>query len=322
MNVIGTAGMPAAERLAFRREVSAKLWGPCDRRRGSHAEVGFRADSGVSEFGPVQAALVTTAPHAVRCTPDPVRRPEPEVFKLGCVVRGGGLVEQDDRRADLQAGDLILVDTSRPFLGRCAPDAPASLLLLRFPREALPLPARDVRRLNGVRIPGSHGVGALSSQFLLQLAARMDELGPSETARLSALVLDVLTVALAGALDVHGAAPSSTRQGALMAQIRAFMEKNLGDARLTPEAIAVANHISLRYLHKLFQQDGHTVAGWIRERRLEACRRDLTDPRLASRSIGAIAAGWGFSSPAHFSQAFRATYGLSPRQYRTRTPTL
>lgn len=101
-----------------------------------------------------------------------------------------------------------------------------------------------------------------------------------------------------------------------MARIHAFVRENPGDARLTPAAIAAAHHISLRYLHKLFHQDGHTVAGWVRERRLEQCRRDLADPRLAAQSITAIAARWGFTSPTHFSQAFRSAYGHSPSQFR------
>ncbi|MFI0352284.1 hypothetical protein [Actinomadura sp. 9N407] len=52
-----------------------------------------------------------------------------------------------------------------------------------------------------------------------------------------------------------------TSGGALMAQIHAFIRVHLGDADLTPGAIAVAHHISLRYLHELFHQDGHTVTG-------------------------------------------------------------
>jgi AraC-like DNA-binding protein len=117
-------------------------------------------------------------------------------------------------------------------------------------------------------------------------------------------------------LDTHSAAPPRTRGRALLDQVQAFIQANLGNAQLTPGAIAAAHHISLRYLHKLFHAEGHTVGGWVRERRLEQCRRDLADPCLAARPIHAIAARWGYTSPAHFSQAFRRAYGLSPRQFR------
>ncbi|WP_433318351.1 helix-turn-helix domain-containing protein [Micromonospora sp. CA-269861] len=317
MDVVSTTEVPVEDGFAFWREVNSKLWVPYDLRCESQWEPGFRAQVGISEFGPVQATLMTTMPHSVHRTPKLIRQADPEVFKLGCLVRGGGMITQDGQRTDFGVGDLILYDTSRPYVAEFTRDAPVSqLLLLRFPRSLLPLPPRELRRLSAVRIPGAHGIGALSSQFLLRLARHMDELSPLDAARLSTLTIDVLTAALANALDVQSAVPSHTQRRALMAQIHAFVRENLGDPRLTPDAIAVAHHISLRYLHKLFHEEGHTVAGWVRERRLEQCRRDLANPQLGARPIHTIAAQWGFTSPAHFSQAFRSAYGLSPRQYR------
>ena len=58
------------------------------------------------------------------------------------------------------------------------------------------------------------------------------------------------------------------------------------------------------------------MAGWIRRRRLECCRRDLSDPAQAERPVAAIAARWGFASPGDFSRAFRAVHGLPPAEYR------
>ncbi|WP_328743892.1 helix-turn-helix domain-containing protein [Streptomyces sp. NBC_00285] len=323
MDVVSTAQVPPGERFAFWREVSTKLWVPYDLRCDPQVENGFRAHVGISDFGAMQATLLTTMPHSVHRSPKLIRQADPEVLKVGCIVRGGATVTQDGQRADLGVGDLMLFDTSRPFLGKHAPHIPTSqLLLLRFPRSLLPLPDRDVRRLNGVRIPGAHGIGALSSQFLLQLARHMHELSPSDTARLSTLTLDILTTALADALGIQSTLAPHTRQRALMAQIHAFVRDNLGNPDLNPDAIAAAHHISLRYLHKLFHEDKHTVSGWIRERRLEQCRRDLADPRLAARPIHAIAAQWGFISPAHFSQTFRTAYGLSPREFRRQCATV
>jgi AraC-like DNA-binding protein len=60
--------------------------------------------------------------------------------------------------------------------------------------------------------------------------------------------------------------------------------------------IAAAHHISVRLLHKLFQEQGQTVAGWIRARRLEGCQRDLLEPAEAGRPVAALAARWGYRS--------------------------
>ena len=80
--------------------------------------------------------------------------------------------------------------------------------------------------------------------------------------------------------------------------------------------IASANHISVRYLHKLFHEEGTSVARWVRERRLDNCRRDLEDPALARRGVQAIARRWGFQDAAHFTRIFKASFGEPPGQYR------
>jgi AraC-like DNA-binding protein len=67
----------------------------------------------------------------------------------------------------------------------------------------------------------------------------------------------------------------------------------------------------------LFHDEGLTVAGWIRQRRLDRCRRDLTDAVLASRSVASIAARWAFCNPAEFSPTFRAAHGMTPTEFRT-----
>ncbi|MGW0761545.1 AraC-like ligand-binding domain-containing protein [Streptomyces sp. NPDC002814] len=323
MDVVSTDEISPGERFAFWREMNAKLHVPYDLRCDPQMEGVFRAHVGFSTFGPVQATLATVVPHSAHRTPRLIRQADPDVFELACTVRGASTVAQNGERAEQGAGDLVLVDTSRPYQVEHAPYTPVSrVMLLHFPRSVLPLPARDLERLCGMRIAGTQGIGALSSQFLLQLARQLPELSPSQISRLSTLTLDVLATALADALDTQGTVPPPTRQRALMAQIHAFIRDNLGDPNLTPDAIAAAHHISLRYLHKLFQQEEATVAGWIRERRLEQCRRDLANPQLATRPIHAIAARWGFTSPVHFSQAFRSAHGLSPSQFRQQCTTV
>ncbi|GGV01567.1 AraC family transcriptional regulator [Actinomadura cremea] len=318
MDMVGFADIPAEERFAFWREMSSKMWMPLDACCEPQLESGFQAHVALGGLGSVQATLLTAASLTVRRTPGLIRRSDPETYFVTCAVRGQATGEQADRLADLRAGDLMLRDSSRPYRTTFGSSDPAGgqLLSLQFPRSMLPLPERGLRELSAVRIRGDRGIGALASQYLLELARRLQEFGTDEVMRVSTLTLDVLTTALADALDAHGAVPPGGRRRALLAQIHAFIRANLGDPHLTPGTIAAANHISVSYLHRLFRDEERTVAGWIRERRLEQCRRDLGDPLLTATPISTIAARWGFASPAHFSQAFRAAYGLSPRQFR------
>ena len=80
--------------------------------------------------------------------------------------------------------------------------------------------------------------------------------------------------------------------------------------------MAAAQHVSTRTLHAAFHDDQSTVGSWIRARRLERCRRDLSDPALAARPVHAIGARWAFPSAAHFCRAFETAYGTSPSAYR------
>ncbi|HSK95294.1 MAG TPA: helix-turn-helix domain-containing protein, partial [Euzebyales bacterium] len=113
--------------------------------------------------------------------------------------------------------------------------------------------------------------------------------------------------------------PPSGRRNVLLLRIHTYIAQNLTDPKLSPTTIATACHISTRYLHTLFRQQGDTVAGWIRDRRLDRCRHDLADPRLRSLPVSAIAARWGLIDAARFSRAFRAAYGVPPTVYRRMT---
>jgi AraC-like DNA-binding protein len=193
------------------------------------------------------------------------------------------------------------------------------MLVLIFPRDMLGLPQHRLAGLTATRLPGeAGGMAALIGPFLVKIADLLDEddaPGLGIGMRLAGNVVDLLGTVLAERLDATPDDPDIAHR-ALMLQITAFIEEHLGDAELAPAQIAAAHHISLRQLHKLFHASGTTVAGWIRQRRLEHCGHDLRDPRCAARSVAAVGARWGYPDPAHFSRLFKATYGVGPRDYR------
>jgi AraC-like DNA-binding protein len=120
-------------------------------------------------------------------------------------------------------------------------------------------------------------------------------------------------------MSAAGARPAtaeSSRPAALFRGIQAYIDQSLANPELSPAVIAAAQHISERYLYLLFAGQGVTVAGWIRDRRLQRCRQDLADPALRDSPVAAIGTRWGFASPAQFSRVFRKTFGVAPGQYR------
>ncbi|MFE2060360.1 helix-turn-helix domain-containing protein [Streptomyces sp. NPDC059446] len=80
--------------------------------------------------------------------------------------------------------------------------------------------------------------------------------------------------------------------------------------------MARAHHISVRYLHRLFEAEGITVARFIKQRRLDQCARELARRSPSPPTVSSIAGRWGFVNAAHFSRTFRAVHGHSPVQWR------
>ena len=314
--LIRTSQVPAADRLDFVREMTAATWVPMECRSESGDYQGeFRA----SGLGAMQVVVMDIMPITVSRTPRLISQADPDMLKMVLVCGGNScVVAQDGRQAPLSAAEFAIYDTRRPYEVACGVggERPTQMMTFMFPPSLLPLSRSRLGQLAAVRFPGGAGLGDLTSQFLLQLARNVDHYSPAEAARLSSAALEVLATRLAHELDIRGWGTPEARRHALFTAVQAFIQGHLGDPRLSPAMIAAAHHMSLRSLQQLFHDEGLTVAGWIRQRRLERCRRDLTDPALASRPAAAIAARWGFSSAGDFSRAFRAVYGLPPAEYR------
>jgi AraC-like DNA-binding protein len=315
--LIRTDEVPAADRLDYVREITAATWVPMECRAdpGSDYWGVFRA----SGLGPLQVVVMDVMPITVTRTAKLIDLQDPDLLKMLLVCgEGSTVITQDDRQARLSAAEFALYDTRRPYQVDCGVGAerPTRLLTFMFPPSLLPLSRRQLPSLTATRFRATAGLGDLTSQFLLQLASNVDQYTPAEAARLSAAALEVLATRLAHELELGSWGTPEANRHALLTTVQAFIHQHLGDSQLTPGAVATAHHMSLRALHQLFHDQGLTVAGYIRQRRLERCRRDLADPALASRPVAAIASAWGFSNGADFSRAFRSAHGLPPAEYR------
>jgi AraC-like DNA-binding protein len=262
-----------------------------------------------SQVGGLQIAEVTGSSQIVHRDRAMIRRADPEYYKIGLQVRGRGVVRQDGREAVLSPGEFTIYDTSRPY--RLVHSEPFHHLVLMCPRTALKVPERTMAGRTAVSVSGRHGMGALVAPFLSGLAGQLDAVTPAVAPHLNEAVLDMLA-----AVFTEGEPAGSPSGEQLLPTVRRYIDDHLGDPDLTPDAVAAAHHISPRYLRKLFERDNETVAGWIRARRLEHCRRDLGAAQLLDRPVSAVAARWGLLDAAHFSRSFRAAYGVSPRDYR------
>ncbi|MFM9694390.1 AraC-like ligand-binding domain-containing protein [Streptomyces europaeiscabiei] len=281
----------------------------------------FLASSQALHLGDIQTFAQSYPPMHARRTPAMIRQSDPEVFQLWLTVRGEVGLSQSGRHVDVGEGDLVLYDSSRPCQAQTAAhDRPAvSSLIVQIPRARLPLHSNTLDQLTLTRIQGQTGIGALFRHYLTDLMNHAPQYEECDALRLANVTLDLLSAMLAEAARTEDLLPPEAQQTVLRTRINAFIQQHLGDPGLTPAAVAAAHQISVRYLHRLYQGQGTTVADGIRRSRLRRIHRDLVDPRLTARSISSIAARWGFPEPTHFSRAFKTLYGITPRDHRHQT---
>ena len=315
MTELITAGGPAgAERFeAFRHALADK----CMSLAVPAGDVAaFRGRVQSASLGTVQLVDVAATSSRAWRTRNLIRRGAPDYLKVGVQVRGCCVLSQDGREAALAPGDFAVYDTARPY--QFAVNDAYRMLVVLFPRKLLQLPPARLAQLTGVRVSGRQGLGALVPPLLAELGRRLEAGNLAGGLHLSDAVLDMFAASFAEQLGCESAAGPEAGRRVLLLRIHAFLEDRLGDPELDPATVAAAHHISVRYLQKLFEEEGETVTGWIRARRLEHCRRDLAEPHFAGLPVSSVAARWGLVDAAHFSRLFKAAYGLSPREYRLR----
>jgi AraC-like DNA-binding protein len=265
-------------------------------------------------FGRAQVSEVIAGKQLVTRSRHQLARSSEDCFLISLQLAGRGLVQQDDRSALIGPGDFALYDSTRSYTLTFEEDF--RQLVLKAPRSLLLERLDFPERCTATRIAGSTGMGRVASEFLRTVALEAPTLLPHEIERMLNTLIDVFAAAFGHSLVNQPISPTS-HCAAQLVRIRMFIEDHLRDPELSPEKVAAAHGISTRYLSKLFESTGSTVAKWIWERRLERIARDLRDPDLGAHSVSAIAFGWGFNNMSHFSRSFKSRFGVPPRERRT-----
>ncbi|RRJ88299.1 helix-turn-helix domain-containing protein [Gulosibacter macacae] len=252
--------------------------------------------------------------HTVQRTHDLIRLAPRQFYKISLQLEGHSWLEQGGRRIELEPGDLSIYDTAKPYT--LSFDRRFRVMVVQLPHDRLRIPPGISDEVTAVRLAGSEGLGRVVSPFLATLGTNLSELQGPAGAKLAQNAIDLLDTLFATEFDLVKYAADPHR--ALLQRIRDDIDSRLEDPDLSPSTIASAAFISVRHLHNLFQDQGQTVASYVRTRRLERCYLDLTDPATFETPIAAIGSRWGFKDAAHFSRAFKTAYGESPSDVRRR----
>ncbi|WP_460072108.1 AraC-like ligand-binding domain-containing protein [Streptomyces sp. YKOK-I1] len=305
-----TDAVPEGERLTYWRDALGRALVPMTVTPRGDGPFSGRISSG--RLGCLWISTVEADAQRASRTPAQIARADADCVAVGVQTAGTATLLQDGRHARVGEGDLVVYDTSRPY----ALDYPGRFTtrVLHMPRRALGLPEEDLRRVTGTALAGTEGAGALLVSFLTGLAASLPTCSPAVATRLAASVVDLFGTLVDERTAIDAPVPADPHHP-LVARVREHIDRHLADPGLSPASIAAAHHISVRYLHRLFEEEGVTVARLIRRLRLERCARDLRRRDSGAPTVSAVAQRWGFVDPAHFSRVFRAAYGRSPRDW-------
>lgn len=274
------------------------------------ADNAFEGVMDVRRFGGLDLSRIASSAAIVRRHRPSVRREHARYFKLHIQETGSSLNVQDGHEAVLGPGDLMLCDSSRPYSIRF--DQPNRMLVLRLPEDRLAARFEDPDALVGRRL-GVESLGAsLLSAFVHNLwaapAANDDE------ADCEGPLLDAALNLLAAA---HGFAPATPAAQTTCSRqrIRRFVDENLCDPELSVTGVARALGLSPRYVQMAFADIATTPLAYIRRKRLQLAAQQLRR-RGAGCNITDLGFSLGFNDLSHFSRAFKAHYGVGPRDYR------
>ncbi|MFI2642330.1 helix-turn-helix domain-containing protein [Streptomyces sp. NPDC018610] len=310
--VLTTDSVPDEEKLGYWRAAVSKALVPMAVTPRGGGPFAGRVAAG--RLGYVRVCSVEADAQRTSRTAAHIARSPESFVAVALQMRGTAALVQDGRHTAVGERDIVVYDTARPY----SLDFPErfSARVVHLPRRAIGLPDERLRRITGTVVDTSDGIGSVLMPFLATLVASAHTCAPAVAGKLAATVVDFFATLVAERTGPGDEAGPDGARRQLVRRIRDHIDRNLADPALSPQAVAASLHISVRYLHRVFEDEGVTVHRLIQRRRLEESARELARGGANAPTVSAVAQRWGFVSPAHFSRVFRTSYGRSPLEWR------
>jgi AraC-like DNA-binding protein len=258
-------------------------------------------------FGFAAVDLTCSATRLERTEQD-IRRDNMEYYFVTVQDTGESIIIHNDRVVNITAGDVVLLDSTKPvtFISR-AQDS-ARWLGVQVPRQKL-ASHLGFEPQGGVCGPRQ----AQASRLLCQLA--LDPISDAEPAFASTdNFMHLVVYDLLGALFAPPAPLGSRHNDKLFMRVCGIIKDRFADPDISPREVAAEAGISLRYLQKLFTVRGSTCGHYICSARLDHAARLIERRALmkTGQPLSDIAYACGFRDYTHFARGFRRRFGTAP----------
>lgn len=268
----------------------------------------FTASLDSYAVGRIAVLHIKADPAEYRRTQEHLKNAGQEAYLITLNSRHPVRFRQLGREAVCGSHSFVLELSHEPYC--FAADMPMDVWVLKVPKPLLKEYVRHPERYCAWDFDGRSGLGLLFRRHALNAAYMAGYLnGGSDL--LEKQLLELFAHTVAGDQRILASADSSVR-AAHLARIEQFVHTHLGDNALSPERVAQACGISVRYLHYLFRDTGSSFSDWLRGRRLSLARQHLCEGGF-SGSLAQLAYSLGFTDQSHFSKVYRRHFGETPR---------
>ncbi|MBL1267555.1 MAG: helix-turn-helix domain-containing protein [Halomonas sp.] len=268
----------------------------------------FNGQLEYGSLGDLQFCRMVCSPHHFS------RRINKVVYRDGyaglLVLQMGGVsqVEQSGQSSSFAPGDLFFLDCSKSFTVISTKHCEYLMILFENLATSFSMP-------KDIRINNRKGLGRMLHNLIVDAYSQYPLLNEVASSYLGKSIFFLLqnTVENKTKEDEIEYNPRLLKKN----WIKDFVDKNLSSHELSVDRIAQIAKCSTRTLHRTFEDDSEcSLSEYIWQRRLSRCAEDLRNPDSIGLKISEISCKWGFTCSAHFSRAFKASYGVSPRVFR------
>ena len=312
MRVFDTRELPPRERLeALEQVLGSGGTGVQVQTSGPTHQVHWRNAS--TQVGAVTVETVWCGGFRLQRTATMVADHSPPRVCLSVKLRGGGLVAQHGREMPRRAGDIALFCSTGPF--EVVTTADSHQHVFWFPFDHLALPRWMVHEVAARWLDPRDPYVQLTSAYFRTLATTAAHLEGSAAETAGQAGVDLVRALVVSRLpDAKVTREAADR--ALGLRVVEYLRAHWADPDISAARIAAEHHISVRHVYNLLAEAQISLGEWVRARRLEACRRELAGQAADRLTIAAVGRRWGFSNATHFGRAFKAAYGMTPREWR------
>ena len=163
-------------------------------------------------------------------------------------------------------------------------------------------------------ITSQAGVSKVLYAFLQAVSEEIDDMTSRSFRSLDVALTELFLTSLGENISLNNF--SNHANAHAFQRICDYIEEHLDDDSMSLNTVSDLNGVSERYIQKLFQEAGFKFSHYVRDRRIDLCKRDLANLNYQNLSISEICFRWGFNDLAYFSRVFSKQMGVSPRAYR------